>query len=360
MRQCILHRVSRLLVHRAPVAKAHLDLGRVDVDIDQGSGDLNEEHIAGLAVAVQHVFIRAADAVGNQFVAHEAAVDVDVLHIGPAARSFRQTGAAVEAQRPGFSEDGAAFGHELGTQHIAQALFGRRGAPLLDQLALMPDGEADIRPHQRMAAHGFQAMRQFGGVGLQELAAGGRAEEELAHLDAGAARAGRCAQLAAAGIQTPGMRRTLDPAGHAHLGHRCNRGQRLAAKAHGHDRFQLMQRADLAGRMAFQGQRQFVQRYAAAIVLDHDAAHATGHQLDLHLGRPGVQRVVHQFAHDGRRPLYHLACGDLADQFIGKFLNDAARRRCTETRLQGKGQIHGSIVRSPVTVRSQSRRKPPA
>jgi hypothetical protein len=56
-------------------------------------------------------------------------------------------------------------------QHIGQAPFQRGGAPLLDQLALVPDGKTHVGPRQRVAAHRLDAVRQLGGVGLEELAA---------------------------------------------------------------------------------------------------------------------------------------------------------------------------------------------
>ena len=40
------------------------------------------------------------------------------------------------------------------------------GAPLLNQLAFVPDGKAHVGPHQGVAAHRLDAVRQFGGVGL--------------------------------------------------------------------------------------------------------------------------------------------------------------------------------------------------
>ncbi len=108
-----------------------------------------------------------------------------------------------------------AVGHELVAEHVAQPLLGAGRAPLRQQLAVLPDREADVRPRQRMAAHGFQAMCGLGGVGLQELAPRRRAEEQLAHLDAGARRARGRRQLAAARVQPGGMRRVGGAAGDA-------------------------------------------------------------------------------------------------------------------------------------------------
>jgi hypothetical protein len=64
------------------------------------------------------------------------------------------------------------------------------GAPLRDQLAVVPDGKAHVGPGQGVAAHRLDAVGQLGGVGLEELAACRRAEEQLFHFHGGAGAAG--------------------------------------------------------------------------------------------------------------------------------------------------------------------------
>jgi hypothetical protein len=167
-------------------------------------------------------------------------------------------------------------------------------------------------------------MRQLGGLGFQELAPRRRAEEQLAHLDAGALAAGGRLQLAAAGVQPTGLGRIDRAADDGGFGHRGDGGQRLAAEAHGGHAFELGQRADLAGGVALEGQRQLLGRDAAAVVLDHDGPDAAGHQPHGDLVGARIQRVVHQLAHHRGRALHHLAGGDLADQFVGQFSDGAA------------------------------------
>ena len=65
----------------------------------------------------------------------------------------------------------------------------------------MPDGKADGGPGQGVTAHGFDAMGQFGGVGLEKLAARGRAEKQLLDFYRGADGASGGPQLAGAGIE---------------------------------------------------------------------------------------------------------------------------------------------------------------
>ncbi len=280
---------------------------------------------------------------GDELVAHIAAVHIDVLHVGAAARRFGQAGAAVDAQRAGLGIDGPAVTQEFRTQHIGQARLHLGGTQLFHQLALMPDGEAHIGPGQGVAAYGLQAVGQLGALALEEFAACRGVEEKLAHLHAGALRAGGGHQLAAAGVQTEGVLGALAAAGQGHLGHRADGGQGLAAKTHGGHRLQLVQVADLAGGVALERQGQLLGRDAAAVVLHHDGAHAAAHELDIDLAGAGVQGVVHQLAHHGGRALHHLASGDLADQFIGEFADGPARGR----RQRGRHINHHRIVRSP-------------
>ena len=263
---------------------------------------------------------------GHAAVAHVAAVDVDVLLVGTRARGIGQADAAVYADAAESVLQGAAVGDEVGAEHVAPALFGRGGAPLRDRLGVVPEREANVGPRQRMAAQRLEAVRGLGRVGLQELAPCRRAEEQLAHFDAAADRARRRAQLTAARVEPHRVRGVGAAAGQAQFRHRGDRGQCLAAKPHRRHAFQIEQRADLAGGMALERQRQLVRRDAAAVVLDHDAAHATGDQAHADLRGAGIERVVQQLAHHRGRALDHLAGRDLADQLVGQLEDGAARR----------------------------------
>ena len=299
------------------IAEAHLDLGRVHVDVDARRVDLDEQHVGRLLLAVQHVLVGGAQRVGDEAVAHVAAVDVDVLVVAARARRGGQADAAVDGDRADLGGERAAVVHELVAQHVADALRLVGRAPLLDQLALVPHGEAHARPHQRVAAHGLDAVRQLGGVGLQELAPRRRAEEQLAHLDGGALRAGGRRELAGARVQPLRVRGRRRAADQRQLRHRRDRRQRLAAEAHRGHRLEVVERADLAGGVALERERQLGRLDADAVVLDQDGAHAARDQADVDLRGAGVERVVDQLAHHGRRPLDDLARGDLADQFVG-------------------------------------------
>ncbi|MBK7278200.1 MAG: hypothetical protein IPI08_17075 [Betaproteobacteria bacterium] len=305
-------------MHGTAVAKPHLDLRRMHVDVDQFGRDAQEQCVGRLAAAVQLVFVGRPHGVRQQAVTHMAAVDEQILQVGARARRLGPADAPVHHQRPAFQVQFAAGGQELGAQHVGPAL--RRaggGTPLRHQPPVVPDREAHLGACQGVPAHRFQGMRELGGVGLEELAPRRGAEEELLHLDRGAHRARRRPQFAAARMQPPGVRRVVRARRQRELGNRGDGRQRLAAKTHRDDRFQLGQRGDLARGVARQRQRQVFDRNAGAVVLDADRTHAAGRQPHRHLGGAGVQRVVHQFAHHRGRAFHHLAGGDLAHQFVG-------------------------------------------
>ena len=71
--------------------------------------------------------------------------------------------------------------------------------------------------------------------------------------------------------------------------------------------------ANLAGGVAGHGQRQLVGRDAAAVVDDADQLAAALLHRHVDPRRAGVERVLDQLLDDARRPLDHLARGDLVD-----------------------------------------------
>ena len=194
--------LAHRLVHLARIAKAHLDLGRMDVDVDALGRDGDEEQVRRLAAAVQDVVVGGAHRVRDQLVAHVAAVDVDVLQVGARARRLGRAGSAGDRQAAEVDGDGAAVLGESGAEQVAGARFGAAARPARDRLAVVPDREGEVGPDQRVPAHRLDAVGELGRLGLQELAPRRRVEEELAHLDrrADAARrrrrARRCARRA--------------------------------------------------------------------------------------------------------------------------------------------------------------------
>ena len=331
--QRVFHGVAHGLVHLAAVAKAHFDFGGVHVHVHAGGIDLHVQQPYGLAVAVQHVFIGAAGGVADDFVAHVAAIDPGVLLVGAAAGGVGQARAARHAHAAFFMRHGQAAGQKVFAQHVGHAprqrLLRRQAgglrAPLLQQLAFMPQGKAHVGPRQRVAAQSFHAVRQFGGVGLEEFAPRGHAEEKLFDLHGGAARACGLLQLARARLKLPGAVGPFGAREQRCLGHGGNGRQRFAAKAHRAHRFQIVQAGDLAGGVALERRGQLRGFDAAAVVFHGNEPYAAGQQAHGDLRGPGVQRVVQQLAHDRGGALDDFAGRNLADEFVGQFANGAGR-----------------------------------
>ena len=68
--------------------------------------------------------------------------------------------------------------------------------------------------------------------------------------------------------------------------------------------------------MAFDCQSKFLGRHALAVIGDGQQRPTTIAQIDIHLGRPGIQRVFHQFLQRSRRTFDHLTGGNLVDQVL--------------------------------------------
>src|SRR5574343_44490 len=94
------------LVHGARVAEADFGLGRVHIDVDQRRVDVDEQADGRLTAAVQHVAIGFAQGVADDLVAHEAAVDEDVLAVLGIGGTGRVDGEAGNRQRSGTRIDG--------------------------------------------------------------------------------------------------------------------------------------------------------------------------------------------------------------------------------------------------------------
>ena len=149
-------------------------------------------------------------------------------------------------------------------------------APLFHQLALMPDGKAHVGAHQGMTAHGINAMRQLGRVGFQKFASRRGAEKQLLDLYRGARAARHGPEFTASTVQQPGAGLVSGPGEDRAVCDGVDGGQGFAAKSHGAHRLQLAQAADLAGGVAFEGDRQLIAQNAEAVVLHGNQAHATG------------------------------------------------------------------------------------
>ena len=152
----------------------------------------------------------------------------------------------------------------------------------------------------------------------------GQRPEQVAHLDRRPARVTHVAQVAAppVGDLDLGARRlALGARPHHELGHGRDRRQRLAAEPVRRDPLQVVELPQL--RRGVPLERQLARRPGSCPCRRRAPARAWSPVLDLdvHGARPRVERVLDQLLHDGRRPLHHLAGGDLVDEVVGKSLD---------------------------------------
>src|SRR5699024_4578118 len=70
------------VVYQAPIAEAHLMLGRVHIDIDYRRVDFQVEHKDRVTAAKQHITVSLTNGVSHQPVTYHPTIDKEVLVIG--------------------------------------------------------------------------------------------------------------------------------------------------------------------------------------------------------------------------------------------------------------------------------------
>ena len=171
-------------------------------------------------------------------------------------------------------------------------------------------------------------MPALGGIAAQEFEPGRDIVEQV--LDADRRALGVAAPLAAHHVraldaQARAGRLALGAGGQRDLRDGGDAGQRLAAKAQRVDVIQVLDLAQLAGRVPGKGQLDLGGGDAAAVVGDaHQAPPALAH-LDVDRGRPGVDGVFDQLFDHRRRSLDHLAGRDFVRDFLAQNLDRHVR-----------------------------------
>ena len=318
------------LVHSPRVAEAHLDLGRMHVDVDARADRSRGTARRPAGVAVQHVVVGCAHRVREQLVAHEAAVDEEVLRVGARARAASGVPARPRsaAAPPLVASTGGAGGEVRRRARRRRARARRlRAQHVRTDAAVVPD----VKPTSGRASACGEQPRRSGRTRSprsQELAPRRRVEEELAHFDRGAAaRAPPAAarRLRAFEPRSRCVRRVARRGCDRQARHRGDRGQRLAAKAHASRRASrsssvaillVAWRASASGSSSRAMPRAVVARRCMRLMPPAARSHVD-------LAGAGVERVLEQLLHHRGRPLDHLAGGDLADQELGQVADRA-------------------------------------
>jgi len=146
----------------------------------------------------------------DQLVAHVAAIDEYVLAVAAGGGGTGADHPAVQPEGARHCLDRNGVALEGVAQHMAHPRVGRLGIQAQLHAAIVRQRESRLRLRQRQAAHGFDAVGVFGGVGFEKLAPCRRVEKQILDIDRGAAGAGRrcgLGKLSAFGLQRPGVRR---------------------------------------------------------------------------------------------------------------------------------------------------------
>ena len=345
-------------MNETTVAEADLGFRRMHVDVDLFGVALEEQERKWVRTRGHEIVVRRGDGMEQQTVANQAAIDEDIdgiavplLHL----RAREEAREAKEARRwvvvvGGFAAivgDGLGGGHagrrkehfplayadfhklveHLATEYLVHALL--HGADRSDvQQFRGTAGEDECLFGVRQAVMRDERgdMRQFGGLGAQEFAAGGDVVEKIADGDDGAAaeRGFFAAQHLAAGDFNARAGGLFGGAGFEQQpGDGRDGGKRFAAKSEGGDGEQIFDIAQLAGGVALEGQQGVVAEHAAAIVDDADEAAAAGFHFHADVGGAGVEGVFEELLHDGGGPFDHFSSGDFIGDLIGEDANAA-------------------------------------
>ena len=371
------------IVDQARLAETHFVLGRMHVDVHARRVEPQEQHVRRLAAMEQHVGIGLLDRMRDAAIAHRAAVDVQVLLVGAGAVVGRLRDPAVQVHARGLVVDAQRLFRELLAERLDQALVGEDRVVVVvarrpiasRRLAVVRGAQFDIRPRQRQRTQPFLDVAQFGALGAQELAPRRHVVEQIAHFDRGALRMRlrrHLADAAALDLEHRAMFVVCTTRDQLETADRRDRRQRLATEAERGDGFQVVERGDLAGGMARDGQHEFAGGDPRAIVADADQAYAAFFEVDVDPRGAGIERVLDEFLDHGGRTLDDLAGRDLVDEGVGK-LADAhvrrTRRRCARRRrwesglmiavplLQASAARQGSLYPVDVDQRRKARRR---
>jgi hypothetical protein len=309
------------LMDGAAVAKTHFALGRMDIDVDDARVDGKPQRVRRLPVMVQHVTERFAQGMRQDAVAHEAAVDEQVLRFARRRCVCRPHDPAGQIEaRPRLVDRRCMRGERFAEQRIDAGAPSLRKQAMLDA-AIVLQGETDIGMRQRCTAERLLAMAVFGGLGAKEFAARRRVEVELVHghrRTVGERRRQRRADLATVDFDAPGVLFPAQARRQRQARYGGNACQRLAAKAQRRDRLEVAGGGDLGCRVARQRQRQILTPDAISVVGDANQLDPAAGEIDVDLPRAGVEAVLEDLLQRRGRPVDDFAGGDLVDQLIGQ------------------------------------------
>ena len=335
-------RMAHRSVDLLRAGKADLELLRVHVDVDGAARHGHVHHRERIAAALERLAIAHHHRVQEAPVAHEAPIDEQV----GAARAVGAVGRRSEVRLDG---DAALFAARLvqlrrrpaAAERHARALQARG---VRRQIVRLPSVGAQAKVHrwkrQRQPQDRLRHVRRLGRLAAHELEPRRHVGEKIAHLDPRAHRPAHLAPLPGQAaldhqlVRAVAVGRLAGAGGQRQLGDRCDRGQRLAAKSHRRQREQIVDRRQLRGGVALEREVRLLRRHPGAVVADGDEPETAALDLDLDASRAGVERVLHQLLDHRRRPLDHLAGGDLIGQLRRQHADARGHEKCLSRKIE--------------------------
>jgi hypothetical protein len=353
------------------VAEADFAFGGVDVDIDAGGIDLEEEAANGVAALHEAGVIAFVEGVVEAAILDGAAVDKEVLVFAggagdaggadetPEAQGWRGwrrnlgqighrqrlrlgrrrrrtcgrvgVGRVVEGWGGGEVDgDEVQVGAVEGTEAFAEGgeagggiVGAGDGWELPDETLVLVKGKANAGEGEGSEDQVMVDMSAFGFLGLEELAAGGEVEEEVADFDCGSRGVGGGADLNDAAtidqdLAGVGRLGVAFAGGEGQAADAGDAGEGFTAKAHGVDGLEVFGAVDLAGGVALEAKQGVVAAHADPVVGDADETAPAGLDLDGDAGGVGVESVFDELFDNAGRALDDFAGGDLVGDLLGQ------------------------------------------
>ena len=310
--------------HHAGIAEAHLELRRMDVDVELGGVELEEERRDRKAVARQHVSIGGAERAGEQRIAERAAVDEQELLQRVGAMEGRQAGMAGEPRALPLRLD--RHGVLGGTPRPAPAPRARRDrlCPRAEDRAVRRSSPASVKRTFGCAS----ASRRTTSVMAFASARSERRNFSRAGVAKKRSRTSTCvpiARPAGTGARSrPPSTSIAQPC--SSLACRDSIESRATAptEASASPRKPSVAIAERSSPSSFDVQcratasDKLVALHASPVVPDADKALSPAGGDDVDPLRTGIERILDELLHDARRALHHLAGSDAVDDVIGE------------------------------------------
>src|SRR6266852_498227 len=177
------------MMHGLRIAKPHLRLGRMNVDIDLIGRQLEKEKSHGISAGHEQTAISLLQCVAQAAVANPSAVDKQILQLGVAPLVSRVHDVPAQERRslPGLERINPLT--DIGPEERSQAFVHfHSSGNLMDALIIMSKGQVQAGMSQGQSRECLADMTKLGAGRAKKGAANRRVKEQIANLDA---RAGR-------------------------------------------------------------------------------------------------------------------------------------------------------------------------